>query len=232
MTRARSTAKPTRSRSLTKSRATPANGADRQIKIGEAARIVGVEAYVLRFWETQFPFLRPRHSRSKHRYYDEKNLDYLRLIRRLLHSEGYTIAGARKHIREAGLDRLRAGSEGDRPLETGDRQPRGEGARAGGDGDRSPRSEGARSAGDGDRQPRGEGARADADRDRPPRSEGVRGGSASGTSKGSESAASPIGRRDDARPATSRTEEFSRATQDKLAAIRDELRSLHKLLAG
>src|ERR1700720_4918990 len=77
------------------------------IKIGEAARIIGVEAYVLRFWETQFPFLRPRHSRSKHRYYDEKSLDSLRLIRRLLHSEGYTIAGAKKHIREAGLDRLR-----------------------------------------------------------------------------------------------------------------------------
>ena len=72
---------------------------------------------MLRFWETQFPFLRPRHSRSKHRYYDEKSLDSLRLIRRLLHSEGYTIAGAKKHIREAGLERLRGGNEGDRSRE-------------------------------------------------------------------------------------------------------------------
>src|SRR5579863_4001138 len=87
--------------------ANAANGAERQIKIGEAARLIGVEAYVLRFWETQFPFLRPRHSRSKHRYYDQKSIETLRLIRRLLHGEGYTIAGAKRHIREAGLDRLR-----------------------------------------------------------------------------------------------------------------------------
>src|SRR5277367_6057718 len=108
MTRTQPTAKPRRhpAHAPIQSSVT-ANGADRQIKIGEAARIIGVEAYVLRFWETQFPFLRPRHSRSKHRYYDEKSLDSLRLIRRLLHSEGYTIAGAKKHIRETGIDRLR-----------------------------------------------------------------------------------------------------------------------------
>src|ERR1700722_2098549 len=116
MTRTQPTAKPKRPPSRTApARASSANGADRQIKIGEAARIIGVEAYVLRFWETQFPFLRPRHSRSKHRYYDEKSLDSLRLIRRLLHSEGYTIAGAKKHIRETGLDRLRGEIDGDSP---------------------------------------------------------------------------------------------------------------------
>src|ERR1700729_13482 len=113
MTRAHPTAKPKKPRTAPK--AVAANGAERQIKIGEAARLIGVEAYVLRFWETQFPFLRPRHSRSKHRYYDEKSLDSLRLIRRLLHSEGYTIAGAKKHIRESGLDRLRGEIDGDQP---------------------------------------------------------------------------------------------------------------------
>jgi len=190
MTRARSTAKPTRSRSLTNSKAKPVSGADRQIKIGEAARIIGVEAYVLRFWETQFPFLRPRHSRSKHRYYDEKSLDYLRLIRRLLHGEGYTIVGARKHIRESGLDRLRSSGEGDR--------------RPGED------DEGVRPPGSG-----GESARAGGARD---------------PSKGAESAAT--GRRDEERSPTSGAGGFSRTTQNKLAAIRDELRSLHKLLAG
>jgi DNA-binding transcriptional MerR regulator len=107
MTSTPPTTKPPRARTRAAS-ASASNGSDRQIKIGEAARIIGVEAYVLRFWETQFPFLRPRHSRSKHRYYDEKSLDSLRLIRRLLHSEGYTIAGAKKHIRECGLDRLRS----------------------------------------------------------------------------------------------------------------------------
>jgi DNA-binding transcriptional MerR regulator len=78
------------------------------LKIGEAARAIGVEPYVLRFWETQFPFLRPRHSPSKHRSYEARDLETLKLIKRLLHTEGYTIAGAKKHIRESGLDRLRA----------------------------------------------------------------------------------------------------------------------------
>jgi len=83
------------------------DGAERPLKIGEAARTIGVEAYVLRFWETQFPFLRPKHSRSKHRFYDQHDLETLRLIKRLLHGQGFTIAGAKKHIREAGLETLR-----------------------------------------------------------------------------------------------------------------------------
>jgi DNA-binding transcriptional MerR regulator len=79
---------------------------DRALKIGEAARLLGVEAYVLRFWETQFPFLRPKHTRSKHRFYEHRDLETLMLVKRLLHTEGYTIAGAKKHIRERGLDKL------------------------------------------------------------------------------------------------------------------------------
>lgn len=81
--------------------------AERALKIGEAARAIGVEPYVLRFWETQFPFLRPRHSPSRHRSYDTRDIDTLKLIKRLLHAEGFTIAGAKKHIREHGLERLR-----------------------------------------------------------------------------------------------------------------------------
>jgi DNA-binding transcriptional MerR regulator len=83
---------------------------ERPLKIGEAARAVGVEAYVLRFWETQFPILRPRHSRSRHRFYEPEDLKTLKLIKRLLHNEGFTIAGAKKHIREVGLDRLMRGA--------------------------------------------------------------------------------------------------------------------------
>jgi DNA-binding transcriptional MerR regulator len=81
--------------------------AEQTLKIGEAARLLGVEAYVLRFWETQFPFLRPRHAPSKHRFYGHNEIETLKLIKRLLHTQGYTIAGAKKHIREVGLDRLR-----------------------------------------------------------------------------------------------------------------------------
>lgn len=79
---------------------------ERPLKIGEASRALDVEAYVLRFWETQFPFLRPRHANSSHRMYEPKDLELLRLVKRLLHVEGYTIAGAKKHIRETGLERL------------------------------------------------------------------------------------------------------------------------------
>ncbi|MGD1029373.1 MerR family transcriptional regulator [Candidatus Binatus soli] len=82
---------------------------ERGLKIGEAARALGVETYVLRFWETQFPFLKPRHTRTKHRFYQEKDLDVLRLIKRLLHDEGFTIVGANKHIKEFGIDALMTG---------------------------------------------------------------------------------------------------------------------------
>jgi len=82
---------------------------ERGLKIGEAARALGVETYVLRFWETQFPFLKPRHTRTRHRFYQEKDLEVLRLIKRLLHEEGFTIAGANKHIKEFGIDALMTG---------------------------------------------------------------------------------------------------------------------------
>ncbi len=64
---------------------------------------------MLRFWETQFPFLKPKHTRTKHRFYQEKDLDVLRLIKRLLHDEGFTIVGANKHIKEFGIDALMSG---------------------------------------------------------------------------------------------------------------------------
>ena len=70
------------------------------LKIGEAARLLDVEAYVLRFWETQFPGLRPNHAASKHRLYSTEDVDKLRLIKRLLYEEGFTIEGARKRIKE------------------------------------------------------------------------------------------------------------------------------------
>jgi DNA-binding transcriptional MerR regulator len=77
---------------------------ERGLKIGEAAKVIGVEAYVLRFWETQFPILKPKHARSKHRFYQPRDIETLKLIKRLLHQEGFTIAGANKYIRENGID--------------------------------------------------------------------------------------------------------------------------------
>ena len=80
---------------------------ERRLKIGETAKLVGVQAYVLRFWETQFSCIRPKQSSSRHRYYSHGDVETLRIIEHLLHTEGYTIAGARKFIREKGLDNLR-----------------------------------------------------------------------------------------------------------------------------
>jgi DNA-binding transcriptional MerR regulator len=91
-------------RTPTHSQGNNLSSADKPLKIGEAARLLGVEAYVLRFWETQFPTLRPRQSRSRHRYYGEAELETLKVIKRLLYAEGFTIAGARKLIREKGKD--------------------------------------------------------------------------------------------------------------------------------
>ncbi|HUO06531.1 MAG TPA: MerR family transcriptional regulator [Candidatus Binataceae bacterium] len=88
---------------------------ERGLKIGEAARALGVETFVLRFWETQFPILKPSHSRTKHRFYHERDLEVLRLIKRLLHQEGFTIAGANKHIKEHGLDALMSGKAASKP---------------------------------------------------------------------------------------------------------------------
>ena len=67
---------------------------------------------MLRFWETQFPFLRPRHAHSKHRFYAAQDLQTLRLIKRLLHEERFTIEGAKKYIREVGLERALSAKPG------------------------------------------------------------------------------------------------------------------------
>lgn len=72
-------------------------------KIGEVSRITGVEPYVLRYWETEFPFLRPRKSRSGQRLYVKKDIDTILEIKRLLYDEKYTIEGVRKKLSTGSL---------------------------------------------------------------------------------------------------------------------------------
>jgi DNA-binding transcriptional MerR regulator len=67
-------------------------------KIGEVSRIVGVEPYVLRYWETEFSFLKPRKSKSGQRVYIKKDIETLLKIKRLLYQERYTIEGVRKRL--------------------------------------------------------------------------------------------------------------------------------------
>ncbi len=67
-------------------------------RIGEVSRITGLETYVLRYWETEFPQIKPNKSKSGQRLYQKKDLDGILLIKQLLYTEGYTIAGARKRL--------------------------------------------------------------------------------------------------------------------------------------
>jgi DNA-binding transcriptional MerR regulator len=65
-------------------------------RIGEVARLCGVETYVLRFWETEFPQMRPNKSGTGQRLYRKRDVEFALRVKRLLHDEGYTIAGARQ----------------------------------------------------------------------------------------------------------------------------------------
>ncbi|MBM9536234.1 MerR family transcriptional regulator [Desulfobulbus alkaliphilus] len=67
-------------------------------RIGEASRLVGVDTHVLRYWETEFPKIKPFRGKSKQRLYRRQDIETLLLIKTLLHDEGYTIAGARKFL--------------------------------------------------------------------------------------------------------------------------------------
>ncbi len=65
-------------------------------KIGDVARICKVETYVLRFWETQFPQLKPGKSGTGQRLYRRRDVEMALEIKRLVHGEGYTLVGARQ----------------------------------------------------------------------------------------------------------------------------------------
>ena len=77
-------------------------------KIGDVSRICGVETYVLRFWETQFPQLKPNKSGTGQRLYRRRDVELALEIKRLVHGQGYTLAGARQAL-EGGA--RRTGSE-------------------------------------------------------------------------------------------------------------------------
>ena len=78
----------------------------RYFRIGEVATLLGVKPYVLRYWETEFPQVRPQKSRSGQRLYRRREVEVLLDIRALLYDRGYTIAGARKALREMEEARL------------------------------------------------------------------------------------------------------------------------------
>jgi DNA-binding transcriptional MerR regulator len=67
-------------------------------RIGEVSKLTHTKPYVLRFWETEFPTLKPGKSKSGHRLYRRQDVVQVLEIRRLLYGKGFTISGARKHL--------------------------------------------------------------------------------------------------------------------------------------
>ncbi|HUO60752.1 MAG TPA: MerR family transcriptional regulator [Candidatus Acidoferrales bacterium] len=68
-------------------------------RIGEVAELAKLEPYVLRFWETEFPQLKPTKSSTGQRMYRRRDVENVLTIKRLLYEEGFTIAGAREKLK-------------------------------------------------------------------------------------------------------------------------------------
>jgi DNA-binding transcriptional MerR regulator len=75
-------------------------GDKRFFRIGEVSRILGVEPYVLRYWESEFPQIRPLRADSNQRTYQRKDLEILLEVKRLLYEERLTIEGAKQRLRQ------------------------------------------------------------------------------------------------------------------------------------
>jgi DNA-binding transcriptional MerR regulator len=94
--------------------ATPVSDETRFYRMGEVSRLTALKPFVLRYWESEFPMLQPAKSASGHRLYRQEDVDLVLKIKRLLYDEGFTIAGARRHLRELanGGEAAEAGATG------------------------------------------------------------------------------------------------------------------------
>lgn len=74
--------------------------AKRYFAIGEVSDLCGVKAHVLRYWEQEFPQLKPAKRRGNRRYYQQGDVEMVRRIRSLLYEQGYTIGAARLRLKD------------------------------------------------------------------------------------------------------------------------------------
>lgn len=84
-----------------KTEALPEIPAKRYFAIGEVAELCDVKPHVLRYWEQEFPQLKPVKRRGNRRYYQQDDVLMVRKIRSLLYEQGFTITGARQQLRDA-----------------------------------------------------------------------------------------------------------------------------------
>ena len=82
----------------------PALQAKNLFRIGEVSRLTATKQFVLRYWESEFPMLQPVKSPKGHRLYRRQDIETVFVIKRLLYDEGFTIAGARRHLRDQRAD--------------------------------------------------------------------------------------------------------------------------------
>jgi len=73
-------------------------------KIGEVKDIAGVKQHVLRYWESEFPSIRPQKSKTNQRLYRRKDVEAILAIKHLLYDRKFTIEGAKKYLREQGVE--------------------------------------------------------------------------------------------------------------------------------
>jgi len=73
------------------------------VKIKEVSEITGVEPYILRYWESEFNIINPSRTKSKQRLYRRKDLELILEIKKLLYEKQFTIAGAKKKLKESNL---------------------------------------------------------------------------------------------------------------------------------
>lgn len=84
-------------------------------RIGEVAELTDVKPYVLRYWESEFKWMAPGKSRSNQRLYRKQDIETILLIKRLLYEERFTIAGAKKRLKELGSSAERAAALAEPP---------------------------------------------------------------------------------------------------------------------
>ena len=72
----------------------------RYFRIGEVSALTGIESYVLRYWETEFPKIRPTRSRSGQRLYKKRDIEIILQVKDLLYQKKFTIAGAKKYLQK------------------------------------------------------------------------------------------------------------------------------------
>ncbi len=75
----------------------------RYYRIGEVSKLTNIKPYVLRYWESEFRWMAPQKSRSKQRLYRKRDIEMILRIKNLLYEQRFTIAGARKKLRELGV---------------------------------------------------------------------------------------------------------------------------------